>query len=57
MKDLLTGDITVASTSDAGVNANSDSFGASLSADGTTVAFDSAATNLDPADTDTNVDI
>ena len=57
VKDLVTGDITLASTSDTGVKGNSDSFGPSLSTDGTKVAFDSVASNLDPADTDTVVDI
>jgi hypothetical protein len=52
VKDLTTGDLTLASTSDAGVKGNDYSFGSSLSADGTRVAFSSAATNLDPGDTD-----
>ena len=52
VKDLTTGDLTLASTSDAGVKGNSGSFEPSLSADGTKVAFWSTATNLDPADTD-----
>ena len=51
VKDLTTGDLTLASTSDAGVKGNSSSFAASLSAVGTKVAFLSVATNLDPADT------
>src|SRR4029079_2192173 len=51
VKNLTTGDITVASTSDAGVKSNAHSIEPSLSADGTRVAFSSAATNLDPADT------
>jgi Tol biopolymer transport system component len=57
VKDLATGDITLASTSDAGVKGNDGSFSPSLSADGTRVAFGSNATNLDPADTDTAGDI
>jgi Tol biopolymer transport system component len=61
VKDLTTGDITLASTSDAGVKGNSSSgvFGGDpwLSADGTKVAFGSSATNLDPADTDSGVDV
>jgi Tol biopolymer transport system component len=54
VKDLVTGDITLVSTSDAGVkgNDNSAGFGPELSGDGTKVAFSSRATNLDPADTD-----
>ena len=57
VKDLVTGDITLASTSAAGVKANDLSPSASLSADGTRVAFDSFATNLDPADTDPTSDV
>jgi uncharacterized repeat protein (TIGR01451 family) len=57
VKDLTTGDIVLASTSDAGTKSNGHSFYPSLSADGTAVAFYSWATNLDPADTDTNPDI
>ena len=52
VKDLTTGDLTLASTSDAGVKGNDYSLEPSLSADGTKVAFHSFATNLDPADTD-----
>jgi Tol biopolymer transport system component len=52
VKDLITGDITLASSSDTGLHANGESSGPSLSADGTTVAFTSFASNLDPADTD-----
>jgi hypothetical protein len=58
VKDLVTGDITLASTSDAGVKGSATSgggrgafWGVALSADGTKVAFVSAATNLDPAST------
>jgi uncharacterized repeat protein (TIGR01451 family) len=50
VKSLLTGDVALASTSDMGDKGNGGSFSASLSADGTTVAFNSGATNLDPAD-------
>jgi hypothetical protein len=58
VKDLVTGDITLASTSDGGVKGNGTSFAAlSLSADGTKVAFSSIATNLDPADTDAIADV
>ena len=59
VKDLTTGDITLASTSDDGVKANNESsgFGVSLSADGTRVAFESDASNLDPADTDFTFDV
>jgi Tol biopolymer transport system component len=57
LKDLTTGDIALASTSDIGVEGNAGSNGASLSGDGTMVAFASVATNLDPADTDTISDV
>ncbi|MBA3278424.1 MAG: PD40 domain-containing protein [Geodermatophilaceae bacterium] len=57
VKDLDSGELTLASTSSTGVVSNSDSFAPSLSADGSTVAFDSGATNLDPADTDPEGDI
>ena len=50
VKNLVTGDITLASTSDAGNKGNADSSSPFLSADGTAVAFDSRATNLGPAD-------
>jgi hypothetical protein len=59
VKDLVTGDITLASTSDEGVIGNNGSGGpvVSLSADGTKVAFASGATNLDPQDTDETGDL
>ena len=57
VKDLLTGDVTLASTSDTGTKANDESFGTEISADGNTVAFASVATNLDPADTDAEPDV
>ena len=50
VKDLTTGAVTLASTSDEDVKGNGLSFGPSLSADGSAVAFSSFATNLDPAD-------
>ena len=52
MKDLTTGDITLASTSDTGVKGNGEREPPSLSADGTKVAFTPTAANLDPGDTD-----
>jgi Tol biopolymer transport system component len=52
VKDLVTGNITVVSTTGEGIKGNLDSFRASLAADGTAVAFESFATNLDPAPTD-----
>jgi uncharacterized repeat protein (TIGR01451 family) len=57
VKDLLTGDIVLASTSDTGVKGNNESFLPAISGDGGSVAFGSAARNLDPADTDTTEDI
>jgi Tol biopolymer transport system component len=57
VKDLTSGDITLASTSDAEVKANDDALELSLSADGTRVAFFSRATNLDPLDTDSLSDV
>ncbi len=39
VKDLATGDITLASTSDSGIKANGSSAFTRLSADGTRVAF------------------
>lgn len=57
VKDLVTGAIILASTSDTGVKGNADSSGPVPSGDGRTVAFLSAATNLDPADTDGIVDL
>ena len=44
-------------TGTTGVKGNDTSFNATLSADGRFVAFDSAASNLDPADTDGNLDV
>ena len=52
VKDLVSGTLTLASTSSGGTNGNNSSRELSLSADGTKVAFDSFATNLDPGDTD-----
>ena len=57
VKNLSTGDIQLASTSDTGVNANGDSVNPVLSADGKRVAFASTATNLDPADTSNDWDV
>ncbi len=57
VKDLVTGDIVLASASDSGVAGNSFSDRPFLSADGGTVAFGSQWTNLSPADTDTLSDI
>jgi hypothetical protein len=57
VKNLATGDITLASTSDAGIKANSGSSPGRLSADGSKVVFESSATNLDPADSDGLFDV
>ena len=57
VKDLTTGDLTLASTSDAEVKGNDSSFQPSLSTDGTKVAFASGAANLDPADADFGRDV
>ncbi len=50
MKDLASGDLTLASTSDAGVKANGANESPSLTSDGTKVTFTSLATNLDCLD-------
>lgn len=52
VKHVVTGSLTLASSSDTGVKGNDDAISASLSADGRRVAFDSLATNLDPGDPD-----
>jgi Tol biopolymer transport system component len=57
VKDLVTGDVTLASTSDLGVKGCEASGFPSLSADGSVVTFMSAATNLDPVDTDPFYDV
>jgi len=57
VKNLLTGEIGAASTSSEGNPGNGGSANPSLSGDGNRVAFDSAATDLDPADTDELTDV
>jgi Tol biopolymer transport system component len=57
VKDLSTGELFLASTSDSGMKANSNSFQVSISKGGRRVAFNSWASNLDPADADDNTDI
>lgn len=61
VKDLVTGALHLASTSDSGVKGNfrSGNLGDTpdLSWDGTRVAFTSIASNLDPADTDQTRDV
>jgi Tol biopolymer transport system component len=57
VKNLTTGDIALASTSDTGVHADGASLDPQLSANGRFVTFVSFADNLDPADTDTLGDV
>jgi hypothetical protein len=57
VKNLATGDVTLSSTSDTGVKGDQTSRLAAISADGTRAAFNSQATNLDAADTDTIHDV
>ncbi|MFD1281513.1 Hint domain-containing protein, partial [Methylobacterium goesingense] len=57
VKDTLTGTVTLVSTSSAGVQGNSTSNTASISADGTRVAFQSSASNLVAGDTNGQQDI
>lgn len=57
VKDLATGEMSLASTSDDGVKGNQTSGSSSISADGARVAFASFSSNLDPADTDTFLDV
>jgi hypothetical protein len=52
IKDLASGDLTLASTSDGGSKGNDASSASGLSRDGTRVVFESQATNLDPGDAD-----
>ncbi len=49
--------VVVASGRADGAKGNGDSFGPSLSSDGTRVAFGSLSTNLDPRDTDARADV
>jgi Tol biopolymer transport system component len=57
VKDLKTGNISIASTGDKGGKGNGSSVVPSLSADGNLVAFFSDSSNLDPADTDADPDV
>jgi Tol biopolymer transport system component len=57
VKDLVTGELSLASTSDQGSTGNDASFGPQLSRDGRIVAFMSRATNLDPADSQPYEDV
>ncbi len=55
VKDLASGDLILASTSDSGAKANALSTSPAMSGDGGFVAFLSNATNLDPGDTDSTL--
>jgi Ca2+-binding RTX toxin-like protein len=57
VRDRLTNTTTRVSVDSAGNQANSNSFGASISADGRFVAFESLASNIVPGDTNSNRDI
>jgi len=57
VRDRLTNTTTRVSLDSAGNQANSNSFGASISADGRFVAFESLASNIVPGDTNSNRDI
>ncbi|NIX76630.1 hypothetical protein HB375_08380, partial [Microvirga sp. c23x22] len=56
-KDLVTGEIVLVSSAANGVQGNSDSSTAKISADGRYVVFESDASNLVPGDTNTHTDI
>jgi uncharacterized repeat protein (TIGR01451 family) len=57
VKDLTTDAVTLVSTDDLENKGNGESFEASISADGTLVAFSSTSTNLDDADGEPDLDI
>ena len=57
LEDLTTSTYTLVSTTDSGVPANTSSLYPAISGDGTKIAFESHATNLDTADTDNRSDI
>ena len=57
LRDTQTGTTTLMSRSTGGEAANGDSSAPTISEDGTRVAFSSSASNLDPADTDSQSDI
>jgi archaellum component FlaF (FlaF/FlaG flagellin family) len=57
VRDRLTNTTTRVSLDSAGNQGNSNSFGASISADGRFVAFESLASNIVPGDTNSNRDI
>jgi len=57
VRDLVAGEVRLASTNVDGVKGDLPSTGASLSADGTRVAFETASDNLTPDDPDTSSDV
>jgi Tol biopolymer transport system component len=57
VKNLLTGDLVLASTAEDGTKGNGASYDASLSVDGSRIAFTSAATNFGEGDTDSLTDV
>lgn len=57
VKDLADGRLGLVSVRDDGVKANAPSRHPAISGDGTKVAFETEATNLDPRDTDDRVDL
>lgn len=57
LKDLTTGAVTLLSQNSSNAEGDADSEYPSISADGSIVAFESAATNLDTADTNTFTDV
>jgi Tol biopolymer transport system component len=57
VRDRLTGETTLVSADSLGVQADADSYSAAISADGRYVAFESEATNLAPADTNSVADV
>jgi Tol biopolymer transport system component len=57
VKNLVTGALVLASTAENGTKGNAISYHPNLSADGTQVAFASAASNLGEGDTDPNIDV
>jgi Ca2+-binding RTX toxin-like protein len=57
VRDLVTGELQLASTAEDGTKGDNGSFEPSLSADGTRVAFSSSATNLGEGDTDPLIDV
>ncbi|MBA3553118.1 MAG: PD40 domain-containing protein, partial [Actinobacteria bacterium] len=57
VKNLVTGDLALVSTTETGIKGDGDSASPYISADGASVAFSSRATNLDPADPDSLEDL